>query len=250
MAQAPIWPVATDAFIADTTGLSAEETGAYIMLLMCLWRNNGDPLPLDHKRLSRMARVSSSRWKQVWPSIKEFFIIKDNLITQKRLQVDLEKVKAKITSNRIAGSLGGIAKSLKYKGTGLADASNPPQRKDSENVPIHKPYSKPNTTPPLAPPKGGNSSKRGTKWNEDSVPELWLAEMKNKYPDWPEGVLAYTEEEFCLFWKAATGQRATKRDWHATFQGWCLRKNKEVAKKDPENTKAVEDILKGVSAGV
>ena len=30
MAEAPIWPVATDAFIADTTHLDAEQTGAYM----------------------------------------------------------------------------------------------------------------------------------------------------------------------------------------------------------------------------
>jgi len=232
MAQAPIWPVATDAFIADTTGLSAEETGAYIMLLMCLWRNNGDPLPLDHKRLPRMARVSPTRWKHIWPSIKEFFIIEADLITQKRIQVDLEKVKAKINSNRIAGSLGGKAKSLKYKETGLADANNSPQRKDSKKLPIHEPYNEPKNTPPIIPPRGG---KRGSRWNEDEVPELWLAEARNKYPHWSADFLEDVVGNFCDYWKGVSGAKGVKMDWQATFRNTCRMQNKQFQKpEDPE----------------
>jgi len=147
MAQAPIWPVATDAFIADTTGLSAEETGAYVMLLICLWRNNGEGLKLDHIRLSRMARVSQSRWSKVWDSIEQFFIIEGDLISQKRIQLDYVRVKEKIDKNRRAGSIGGLAKSLNLKKQQLADAnetlenisSEPSSKRCSEKLPIHEP---------------------------------------------------------------------------------------------------------------
>jgi len=139
MAEAPIWPVATDAFIADTMGLSAEETGAYIMLLICLWRNNGEPLELDPARLRRMARVAPSRWAKVWSSIEQFFIIENDLISQKRIQVDFKNVKAKIIMNRKAGSLGGMAKSLNLKKQHVADANRTLKRNSSETVPIHEP---------------------------------------------------------------------------------------------------------------
>lgn len=77
MSQSQIWPVETNAFIADSICLSCEETGAYVLLLMHLWRDGfgHKPLPLDHKRLARMARVSPKRWKKIWTSIESFFVV-------------------------------------------------------------------------------------------------------------------------------------------------------------------------------
>lgn len=75
MNESPIWPVEIDAFVADSIRLTAEELGAYALLLMHLWRDGfgQKTLPLDHKRLARMARVSPKRWKKIWTSIEDFF---------------------------------------------------------------------------------------------------------------------------------------------------------------------------------
>ena len=143
MSQAPIWPVATDAFVADTNDLTAEETGAYLMLLMCLWRNNGKPLPLDHKKLARMARVTPRRRKPVWASIAGLFEIDGELITQKRLLKDWLRVQEKILTNRINASQGGKAKALKYKDTGLANATISAEPKGPIGLPNHKPEPEP-----------------------------------------------------------------------------------------------------------
>ena len=77
MNESPIWPVETGTFIADSMRLTAEEVGAYALLLMHLWRGGfgQKTLPLDHKRLARMARVSPKRWKKIWTSIEDFFEI-------------------------------------------------------------------------------------------------------------------------------------------------------------------------------
>ena len=53
MTTIPILPFAPDAFISDTMHLTAEETGAYLMLLFCQWRNNGEPLKYNPDRLAR-----------------------------------------------------------------------------------------------------------------------------------------------------------------------------------------------------
>jgi len=127
MSQAPFWPVATDAFIADTVHLSAEETGAYLMLLMCLWRSNGKPIPLDHKKLPRMARVRPNRWPAIWDNLEEFFHIENAMVTQKRLRKDWVTVQENITRKRESGSLGGKAKSLKTKKPPLANGTFLPE---------------------------------------------------------------------------------------------------------------------------
>ena len=139
MSQAPFWPVATDAMIADTTHLTAEETGAYIMLLMCLWRSNGEPLPLNHKKLPRMARVRPNRWAAIWENIEEFFEIENETITQKRLREDWVTVQEKITRKRESGSLGGKAKALKTKKPPLANGTNSPEQTPANHNQNHKP---------------------------------------------------------------------------------------------------------------
>ena len=77
MSESPIWPVETGAFIADTMHLTCEETAAYALLMMHIWRDGlgQKTLPFDHKRLARMARVSPKRWKKIWTSIEDFFVI-------------------------------------------------------------------------------------------------------------------------------------------------------------------------------
>ena len=41
MAEAPIMPFATDAYIGDTTHLTTIEHGAYLLLLFAMWRTAG-----------------------------------------------------------------------------------------------------------------------------------------------------------------------------------------------------------------
>jgi len=87
MAQHPIMPVATDALIGDTTHLSTEEFGAYLLILIATWRNNGCPLPDDDVRLSRICRCGSNRWStKIKPRLVEFFDISDGYWHQKRLE--------------------------------------------------------------------------------------------------------------------------------------------------------------------
>ena len=63
MSQAPFMPLATDAYLADTTHLTTEEHGAYLLILLATWRNNGEPLPDDDIRISRVIRCTPKRWK-------------------------------------------------------------------------------------------------------------------------------------------------------------------------------------------
>ena len=152
MAEAPIWPVATDAFIADTTHLDAEQTGAYMMLLMSLWRSPDAKLPLDDKKLCRMARVSQRRWPAVWGVIADFFTIKDGFIAQNRVTSDRVDVRERVRANRENGAKGGKAKALKTNKLGLADANISPSSEPSENLPIHIHIHKPVDSPPISPP--------------------------------------------------------------------------------------------------
>jgi uncharacterized protein YdaU (DUF1376 family) len=161
VSKAPIWPVATDALIADTTHLTTEEFGAYMLLMMAQWRSNGAALPLDEKRLARIARLSPRAWEKARPALVDLFEVSAGGWSQKRVKKDLVGVIEKIEANRVSGSLGGKAKALKTKNAVLADATASPAKQASENVAIHEPYPEPDKkedllsagADPLPPPK-------------------------------------------------------------------------------------------------
>lgn len=120
MASAPIMPVFTDALLGDTTHLSLEEFGAYCLLLIVTWRNNGVALEDDDKLLARICRVTPKRWRErLRPQVIKFFDTKlDGRLHQKRLEkewLNVAKHREKMRSN---GAQGGRPKSLKNNETG------------------------------------------------------------------------------------------------------------------------------------
>lgn len=62
MAQFPALPFWTDAYLSDTRHLSAEQHGAYLLLLMEAWRRPTCTLPDDDEMLARLACMSTERW--------------------------------------------------------------------------------------------------------------------------------------------------------------------------------------------
>tara|TARA_R110000823_G_scaffold48744_1_gene123550 strand:- start:439 stop:1170 length:732 start_codon:yes stop_codon:yes gene_type:complete len=132
MSKAPFLPLATDAFIADTTGLNASETGAYMMLLICQWRNNGLPLENSPKKLQRMTRCTKVQFNRVWPEISHFFEITKTTITQKRVEKDFLEVLKKIAVKSVSGKCGGRPKSLETNDTDKANGYDSLKLNESE----------------------------------------------------------------------------------------------------------------------
>lgn len=75
MAEFPYLPLATDAYLADTTHLSTEEHGAYLLLLMATWRASECRLPDDDAYLARACRCSTRAWGRIRPVLAPFWHI-------------------------------------------------------------------------------------------------------------------------------------------------------------------------------
>lgn len=128
MVAAPYMRLYVGDYLADTLHLTTEEHGAYLLLLMCMWRAGGT-LPNDPEKLARMARVSSKRWHKVWPAIAGHFESADESgtkITQHRLYQEHEKAVLISEKRKPIGRAGGIAKALKNNETQVANASDLP----------------------------------------------------------------------------------------------------------------------------
>lgn len=68
-------------FLADTTHLSQGEVGAYVLLLMAMWRAGGR-LSLEDAKLARIARCGPKAWTSTRETVLAFFEVEDGHITQ------------------------------------------------------------------------------------------------------------------------------------------------------------------------
>lgn len=130
MSKAPAMPMFWDAYLADTTHLTTEEHGAYLLLLAAMWRRNGS-VPDSDKDNARIIGVTPAKWRGVKARLLETipgFRVGNGGITQEKLQKTWENTQEKIEKNRANGAKGGRPKSNKNKGMEKAngyDSVNP-----------------------------------------------------------------------------------------------------------------------------
>jgi uncharacterized protein YdaU (DUF1376 family) len=196
-------------FLADTLDLDATEIGAYMLLLMAQWQRNGDSLPMDQVKLQRVARCGRN-WPKVWSNIARFFTTDDAGIYSKRLRLEAQNVAAKREVNAQNGALGGIAKALKTKDFGLADATISPQR----NASIPEPE----------PERVKREAKASLQKRGSRLPDDWFLPVA--WGEWAvsegfsENVIREQAERFRDHWHAAPSPRGVKVDWLATWRTW------------------------------
>jgi len=97
MAELPVLPLKTDALLADTMHMSAEEFGAYCRILFVMWRH-GARLPNDARELARIAGVSDYKWKRISEKVLRPMTNGGGLLSQKRLSatwLDVQEVRKK-----------------------------------------------------------------------------------------------------------------------------------------------------------
>lgn len=87
-------------YLADTMHLSAEEHGAYLLLMFNYWQT-GKPIPKN--RLAKIARLTNERWADVEPSLQEFFCDNGEEWVHLRIEEDLASVREKLTKKSAAG---------------------------------------------------------------------------------------------------------------------------------------------------
>ena len=234
MAEFPALPLWTDAYLADTTGLSCLESGAYLHLLIACWRTKDCRLPNDENRLMRFARCTPREWRQVRAAVLEFWTVSEceQFLTQKKLISVREKVREKSqnaeqaakarwlkdneTDNAGASENGQYSMHNGMQNPCAADANqnqNQKGKKEGTNVP--------------------SKEKRGRRWGDDElVPEEWVAWAIEK-----EGMTEHDArreaDRFVDFWRGRSGAKATKVDWPATWRNWIRNRTDASGQRAP-----------------
>ncbi|EKY8071260.1 DUF1376 domain-containing protein [Escherichia coli] len=168
MAALPYMQLYIADYLADTMHLSAEEHGAYLLLMFNYWQT-GKPIPKN--RLAKIARQTNERWADVEPSLQEFFCDNGEEWVHLRIEEDLASVREKLTKKSAAGKASVQARRSRKE----ADVQKKQERNltgvqtDVEVVFEHDVNTKATnkdtdkdlkTDPPLNPPRGNRGVKK------------------------------------------------------------------------------------------
>jgi uncharacterized protein YdaU (DUF1376 family) len=92
-------------YLADTTHLSTEEHGAYLLILMHYWTKGEGP-PDNDKALANIAKLPQREWQKMADTIRAFFssIMKDGkrVLVQKRIEEELARAIGKYNKRKEA----------------------------------------------------------------------------------------------------------------------------------------------------
>jgi len=98
-------PLLVDKYLGDTTHLTTEQHGAYLLLLMAMWKRDGE-LPMDDTQLALISRLPPGKWKATRPILMSFFSVDGGRVTQKRLSEELQRAKRVTEAKAEAGAKG------------------------------------------------------------------------------------------------------------------------------------------------
>jgi uncharacterized protein YdaU (DUF1376 family) len=103
----PQWmPVYIGDYLRDTPHLTAEQHGAYLLILFAMWGSEDGTLPLA--ALPRVSKVHPARWARTWSAIQSMFIVDGDRVTQKRLCVERDRLEKIRAIRKAQGQLGGL----------------------------------------------------------------------------------------------------------------------------------------------
>ncbi len=113
-----VWfPLVVGDYLKDTSRLTTEQHGAYLLLLMDYWVEG--PPPDDDIALAAITRLDAKRWKINKPAIQKYFRVVDGEWRQKRADEEKERWterKRKFTERAAAGGRGKAASSTSQAG--------------------------------------------------------------------------------------------------------------------------------------
>ncbi len=173
MSKSNIWmPLYVADYLADTTRLTTEQHGAYLLLIMDYWRNG--PLPDDDVALSQITRLHPEEWNKNRPMLVRMFRIEAGEWRHKR--IDEEIIEAASNAKKYADRAKKAA-AKRWENQPLRDASSNASSNQNELLeqctspsPVH------HLKEPPIPPKGGNAGSK----SQAIALKTYLAECKAK----------------------------------------------------------------------
>jgi len=103
----PYMPLYTGDYLRDTMGLTVEQHGAYLLLLVHYW-NNGGPFEFDLTTMARVVGVDSTAMAALWEKVGKYFQVDNGMVHNKRSDAELVRVAKYYAAQRSNGKAGAL----------------------------------------------------------------------------------------------------------------------------------------------
>jgi uncharacterized protein YdaU (DUF1376 family) len=121
-------------YLAETTHLDAIGHGAYLLLIMAMWRAGGK-LPRDETKLARIAQCTPDQWSAVRDDVMAFFRVSGGAIRHNRVSKEIAKYDAVIEGAKSAGKASASKRANKNNDQGGNVRSENVERKTNQPEP-------------------------------------------------------------------------------------------------------------------
>lgn len=162
-------------YLGDTMHLTAEQHGAYLLLLMAAWKRGGH-VPDDDDQLAAISRTGE-RWQtHCGRIVRAFFTQRDGLLFHGRVEAELIAAREKVSKRAEAGRAGAAAK-WQRDGKRIGDAM-PEQRQIDAPSPSPSPISTPDGVDKARKPKFDAAAIDLPDWLDREAWATWCNDRK------------------------------------------------------------------------
>lgn len=228
-----VWmPLYIADYLADTTRLTTEQHGAYLLLIMDYWRNG--PLPDDDGALANITRLPAAQWKKHRATLARLFDVDGGEWRHKRIDTELARATANVEQRSAAGKASAAKRKkqreAQQEGDGnstdvATDVETEAQRTGQQNA---KPS--PSTPTTEGKPSSVGGSRARTSAHDDDPPSKSSAPTMLEPTFEHRGIahnmgldLLAERDKFLDHYRATGGLFA---DWDAAFSKWLRNAHK------------------------
>lgn len=225
----PMMPWFPQDFAGATSGWSFGERAVYRELLDAQWTLG--ELPNDPQRLARIARMDLADFEAAWPLVKTKFRVvrkgKISVLLNERLEDHRLKAERLVDQRRAASEAAGQARRNRAIDRSVTARSPAPEHPSPSESPSPDKEKKTSSLrsevkengqqvdgSPEAPPTREPTATRLPK-------DFALSTEMRDYAASEQLDAERTFAQFKDFWAAASGAKARKHDWLATWRTWC-----------------------------
>ncbi len=199
-------------FLASTATWTGPERGLYMQMLALEWSSG--PLPSEPQRLARVLGYDWGEFEPLWPQIREKFQNSDGKLTNVRLE-EIRARNAELQLKRHNRAVHAAnAKHAKSNASNMQQASPEHSLGTPPSIPSDPIRSDPNPIQEKTLKRARATATRLPDAFSLTADRRKIAETEQLDPD-------RTFAKFCDYWRAASGAKARKHDWDATWRNWC-----------------------------